>query len=447
MTNPRVSKGLAISLFVCLGALCVNVRAQSATVGAERSGAARTGDFILAVVNQELVTAGEFNQRLARVRENAKRSGVPLPPGDVLRQQILESLIDERVQVAYARESGQRIDESELDRAVANVAAQNKVTMAQMRQRLSADGIDFARFRANIRDQMMIERVREREVQARIRISDSEIDALIEKQRNQAKGKTEYDIAQILVSVPERAGDAEVAERRSRADAALARVRAGEPFEAVAKDVSEDANRAQGGVMGMRPAERLPDAFVIAVQGLRPGEVMDTPLRSGAGFHVLKLLDRKDGQTLSVTQTRASHILLRVSAQLDQTTALARLAEFKQQIKSGAATFESLARANSEDGSAPQGGDLGWTSPGAFVPEFEQAMDALPVGGLSEPVISRFGAHLIRVNERRQLALDLKQQRDQARNLLREQKFEDAYNEWSRDLRARAYIELREPPP
>ncbi len=199
--------------------------------------------------------------------------------------------------------------------------------------------------------------------------------------------------------------------------------------------------------MGMRPAERLPDAFVIAVQGLRPGEVIDTPLRSGAGFHVLKLLDRKDGQALSVTQTRASHILLRVSAQLDQTTALARLAEFKQQIKSGAATFESLARANSEDGSAPQGGDLGWTSPGAFVPEFEQAMDALPVGGLSEPVISRFGAHLIRVNERRQLALDLKQQRDQARNLLREQKFEDAYNEWSRDLRARAYIELREPPP
>jgi peptidyl-prolyl cis-trans isomerase SurA len=294
---------------------------------------------------------------------------------------------------------------------------------------------------------MLIERVREREVQARIRISDSEVDAMIEKQRNQAKGKVEYDIAQILVSVPESAGDAEVAERRSRADAALARVRAGEPFEAVAKAVSEDANRAQGGAIGMRPADRLPDVFVTAVQGLKPGEVIDTPLRSGAGFHVLKLLDRKDSKTLSVTQTRASHILLRVSPQLDQTAAAARLAEFKQQIKAGTATFEALARANSEDGSAPQGGDLGWTSPGAFVPEFEQAMDALPLGGLSEPVISRFGVHLIRVNERRQLALDPKQQREQARNLLREQKFEDAYNEWSRDLRARAYIELREPPP
>jgi peptidyl-prolyl cis-trans isomerase SurA len=294
---------------------------------------------------------------------------------------------------------------------------------------------------------MLIERVREREVQARIRISDAEVDALIDKQRSLAVGKTEYDIAQILVTVPERAGDAEVAERRARADAALARVRAGEPFEAVAKAVSEDANRAQGGAIGLRPADRLPDVFVGAVQVLKPGQVIDAPLRSGAGFHVLKLLERKDGQAMSVTQTRASHILLRVSAQLNQTTAVARLGEFKQQIKSGAATFESLARANSEDPSAPQGGDLGWTSPGAFVPEFEQAMDALPVGGLSEPVISRFGVHLIRVNERRHLALDLKQQREQARNLLREQKFEEAYNEWSRDLRARAYVELREPPP
>lgn len=447
MSKPPVPVWHAAGLFVALAALSVNVRAQAPTGAAERSGVVKTGDFILAVVNQELVTAGEFEQRLTRVRENAKRTGAPLPPSDVLRQQILESLIDERVQVAYARESGQRIDDAELDRAVANVAAQNKVTMAQLRQRLSADGIDYARFRSNIRDQMLIERVREREVQARIRISDAEVDALIEKQRNQAKGKTEYDIAQILVSVPERASDAEVAERRSRADAALARVRAGEPFEVVAKAVSEDANRAQGGAIGIRPADRLPDAFVTAVQGLKPGEVIDTPLRSGAGFHVLKLLDRKDGGTQSVTQTRASHILLRVSPQLDQTAAAARLAEFKQQIKSGAATFEALARASSEDGSAPQGGDLGWTSPGAFVPEFEQAMDALPLGGLSEPVVSRFGVHLIRVNERRQLALDLRQQREQARNLLREQKFEDAYNEWSRDLRARAYIELREPPP
>jgi peptidyl-prolyl cis-trans isomerase SurA len=407
----------------------------------------RTADYILAVVNTDLVTNNELQQRLARIREDAARSNATLPPPAELRKQVLDVLIDERVQVTNARESGQKIDESELDRAVANVAQQNQLTTAQLMDRLRQQGIPYATFRNNVRDQLLMERVREREVGQRIRISADEVDAFIDKQRRAVAGDTlQLNIAQVLVGVPENASEAEVAQRRARAEAALARIKGGESFEAVAREVSEDSNRAQGGAIGLRPADRLPDVFVERVRSLKPGEVSPTLLRSGAGFHVLKLLERREGAGLSITQTHARHILLRISPQLSQEAAVRRLAEFKSAIQSGTKSFEQLARENSEDASAPLGGDLGWTSPGSFVPEFEDAMDALAPGGVSDPVISRFGVHLIQVLERRQATLDMKQAREQARNVLREQKFETAYLDWIRDLRARAYIEMREPP-
>ena len=417
--------------------------ASTVTAG---SSAPTAGDYIAVIVNQELVTAGEVELRLARVRENAARSGARLPPTDELRAQLLEALIDERVQVTHARDSGIRIDESELDRAVANVAAQNQVTLAQLRERLRADGVDYGRFRINVRDQLLVERVREREVQSRIRISEADIDATIEKQRSAAGASTEYNIAQVLVGVPEGATEAAVAERRRRADSVLARVRAGESFETVAREISEDSNKAQGGVIGIRPADRLPDVFVAQVRGLKPGEVAPELLRTEAGFHVLKLVERRDSGAFSITQTHARHILLRPSAQLSQDAAIRRLADFKRQVQSGAKSFEQLAKDNSEDASAAQGGDLGWASPGGFVPEFEESMTGLPLGGISDPVVSRFGVHLIQVTERRQAALEMKQLREQARNVLREQKFEDAYAQWLLELRARAYIERREAP-
>jgi peptidyl-prolyl cis-trans isomerase SurA len=420
--------------------------AQSAPPGTPGRSAPRTADYILAIVNQELVTASEVELRMARVRENAARSGAPLPPDDQLRKRILDALIDERVQVTHARDSGQRVEETELDRAVANVAAQNQVSVAELRRRMAAEGMDYTRFRNNLRDQIMIERVREREVQSRIRVTDSEIDTLLDTQRAQAGALSEYNIAQMLVLVPEGASDAVIAEKRARIEAALARVRAGEAFEAVAREVSEDANKAAGGVIGMRPADRLPDIFVAHVRSLKPGEVAPTLLRTGAGFHALKLVDRRDNGAFSVTQTRTRHILLRTSPQLTQDVAVRRLSEFKRQIQARSANFEQLARDNSEDSSGPQGGDVGWASPGQFVPEYEAAMNRLPIGGLSDPVVSRFGVHLIQVTDRRQVALDPKQQREQARNVLREQKFEQAYAEWLREMRARAYIEMREPP-
>ncbi|MEP6875309.1 MAG: peptidylprolyl isomerase [Burkholderiales bacterium] len=403
-------------------------------------------DYIVAVVNQELVTNAELQGRLTRVREDAARSKTELPPPAELRKQVLEALIDERVQITNARESGPKIDEAELDRAVANVAVQNQMTMQQLRARLLQQGIAYGTFRNNVRDQMLMERVREREVNLRIRVSDEDVDKLLEQRRAAAGGAGQINIAQILVTVPEGATAEGVAERKARAEAALARVKGGEAFDVVAKEISEDGNKAQGGVIGMRPTDRLPDLFVDVVRTLKAGEVSPTLLRSGAGFHVLKLVARQEGAAFSVQQTHARHILLRVSAQLSAEAAGRRLSEFKRQILAGSKLFEQLARENSEDGSAAAGGDLGWTSPGTFVPEFEDAMNALPNNGISEPLTSRFGVHLIQVLERRQMSLDLKQQREQARNVLRERKFDEAYVDWVRDLRGRAYVEMREPP-
>ncbi len=412
---------------------------------AQRS-APRTADYIVAIVNSELVTAAELQQRMAQVRENARRANAQVPAEDDLRREVLDSLIDERVIITNARDSGMRIDDAEIERAMANVAAQNQLTPQQLRDRLRREGIDYARFRKNIRDQLLVERTREREVQGRIRISDTEIDAWLDKQRAAAGNSTEFNLAQVLVIVPENAPANVVEERRARAESVLERLRKGEAFDAVAREVSEDTNRAKGGEIGARPASQLPDIFVNAVRSLKAGEFTPTLLRSSAGFHVLKVLSRNETGAFTVTQTRARHVLLRPSAQLSQEAAIRRLQEFKRQIAAGTRTFEQIARDNSEDGSAAQGGDLGWVSPGNFVPEFEEAMNALPLNGLSDPVVSRFGVHLIQVMERRKVTLDAKQQREQARNALREQKFEEAYLEWVRDLRSRAYVELREPP-
>jgi peptidyl-prolyl cis-trans isomerase SurA len=418
-----------------------------ATSTAQPAGVPLAGDYIAAVVNQELVTAGEVQRRLGSVRDNATRQGARLPPEDELRRQIFDSLIDERVIITAARDSGLRVDEAELDRAVQSVAAQNRFTMEQLRDRLRADGTDLTRFRATLRDQLLIEKLREREVYPRIRVSDEEIDRHLAEQRAAAAADAQLNIAQILVTVPEGATASVLAERRARAEAVLARIKAGEPFDRVARELSEDGNRERGGEIGMRPASRLPDLFVEAVKAMKVGDVSPAPLRSGAGFHLLKLLGRRGGEVAtSVTQTRARHVLLRTSAQLSAEVATRRLTEYRTAIEGGRRTFEDVARQFSEDGSAASGGDLGWIVPGMMVPEFETAMNALAPGGLSPPVLSRFGVHLIQVLERRDVALEPRQLREQARNVLREQKFEQTYLDWAKELRARAYIEFRDPP-
>ena len=408
--------------------------------------ALRNGDYIAVVVNQELVTAGEVELRVQRAQAEAGRAGARLPAEGELRRQALDSLIDERAMITAARDSGMKVDEPEVDRAVQNIALQNQITLPVLRERLKVEGVDYGRFRANLRDQIMIERLREREVYQRIKVSDEEIDKLIALRREAANTDAETNISQILVTVAEGADPATLAARQARAEAALARVRGGEDFAKVATEISEDGNSAKGGEIGLRPASRLPDIFVEATKALKSGEVAPTLLRSGAGFHVIKLVERREAVVGRVTQTRARHVLLRTSQQLNAETASRRLAEYRRQIETGTKTFEDIARQFSEDGSAASGGDLGWSSPGVMVPEFETAMNELAVGGLSPPVISRFGVHLIQVLERREVALEVKQLREQARNVLREQKFDQAYIDWTKELRSRAYVEMREPP-
>ena len=406
----------------------------------------RSGDFIVAVVNTELVTSVEVTQRLERALAEARRGGATVPPTETLRQQALDSLIDERVLITHARDSGQRLDEAEIDRAVANIAAQNQLTVAQLRERLKAEGMTYARFRDNLRDQLIVERIREREVMARIRIDDADIDRLLNDQRAKASADIELNIAQVLVTVPEGASDAVVAERRARAEQALTRIKAGEAFAKVAAELSEDGKREAGGEIGLRPASRLPDLFVDAVKGLAVGQVTAAPLRSAAGFHVLKLIDRQEANAFKVTQTHARHILLRLTDREQTAAVVRRMEQLRAQIERGEKTFETVAREVSEDGSAEAGGDLGWVAPGGFVPEFEDAMNKLAPSGLSAPVVSRFGVHLIQVIERRDVTPEPKEIREQARNQLRELKYEPAYLDWVKELRLRAYIEMREAP-
>lgn len=426
---------------------------QGQTTSAERAAAraadrsvSRSGDYIVAIVNQELVTAVELSRRLDRAEEELRRSGSSAPTEAQLRQQVLDALVEERVILTYSREAGGKVDDAELDRAVQAIAAQNQLSLAALRERLASDGIDLTRFRSNLRDQLLVERTREREVYQRIRITDAEVEAMVERQRAARGAEVELSLAQILVSVPEGASDAVVREREQKALQALARLRAGEAFELVARQMSDDGNRERGGLIGPRPASRWPEVFVQATRDLPEGAFTPAPLRTGAGFHILRLVSREDAATRKITQTRARHILLRVADRRAVEQARERLLGYRQLIASGSRRFEDVAREFSEDGSAAQGGDLGWAGPGTMVPEFEEAMNALAVDGLSAPVASRFGVHLIQVLERRQVDIDPRQLREQARNAVREQKFDGAYADWVKDLRSRAYIELREPP-
>lgn len=431
-------------------ALAAAVALAGATAAQAQTGAARTpgrsADYIVAVVNTELVTAVELAQRIERISADARRDGTRLPDAEALRQQVLDALIDERVQITHARESGLKVDDGDIDRAIANIAAQNQLTVAQLRERLRADGLDVPRFRANLRDQILAERVREREVNQRIRITDADIDRALDERMAQAANGAQLNLAQILVTLPENPSAELLAQRQARAAQALARLRAGEDFSKVARELSEDANREAGGELGLRPTDRLPDLFVAAVKGLAVGQVTPELVRSGAGFHILKVLDRQADDPFKITQTRARHILLRVGDPAQGPQVLRRLEALRTQIERGQRKFEDVAREVSEDGSAAGGGDLGWASPGGFVPEFEEAMNRLPLGGISPPVASRFGAHLIQVLERRTAQVEPKEVREQLRARLREAKFETTYQEWAKELRLRAYVEMREPP-
>ena len=407
-----------------------------------------SADYVVALVNSEPITNSEVRAAVQRVGEQLRAQGQQLPPPEAMRQGVLERLINDRAQLQVAAEYGIRVDDATVDLAEQTLARQSQLDLEAFRQRMAKDGISPATLRAQLRDQITITRLREREVESRVRVTDQDVDRALAAQMaaNNDPNAQEINLAQLLVAVPENASAAQITQLQAQAQKLLDRIRSGEDFATLVKQYS-DADRSKAGEFGLRRADRYPVAFVQAARNVPVGGVSEL-VRSGAGFHILKVLARRAPSALSKTivQSHARHILLRTGPELSQAAAIAKLADIRQRIVSGKTDFASAARETSQDGSAAQGGDLGWANPGMFVPEFDDAMNRLSPGEISQPVVSRFGVHLIQLTERRNTELKPREVRELVRNELREAKLEEAYAAWARDVRERAYVELRDPP-
>jgi peptidyl-prolyl cis-trans isomerase SurA len=421
--------------------------AQRPAAAAPGPAVQRSAEYIVALVNSEPITNTDVQARVTRiVKENPEAER--MPRADLTRL-VLERLIAERAQLQVAKDAHIKVDELAIDQAEQSIARQNQINMVELQRRVAEDGTSVQTFRNDLRDQLLLTRLREREVESKVKVSDIEVDQFIRDQRNgtNAAVPPDINIAQVLIAVPEDASDAQVATLQQRAQSVAQRARAGEDFAKLAQELSDSPDRTNGGALGMRSAERYPALFVDAIQSTPVNGIVG-PIRSGAGFHVLKLLAKSQpgASDAVVTQTEVRHILLRNDPKRTTAQAVAQLAEFKARLQKGGTDFAALARENSQDASAKEGGDLGWSRPGQFVPEFEEAMNRLAPGEISDPVVSRFGVHLIQVVARREAKLSQAEQREAARAVLREKKINDAFETWAQEVRARAYVEYRDPP-
>ena len=402
-------------------------------------------DRIIAVVNDEAITAYELRARLATVERQLRDQKVQLPPREVLEKQLLERMITDRVQLQYAKETGLRVSDLDLDAAMRRIAEGNKLPLQDFRAALEKDGIAWAKFREEIREEIVLSRLREREVQSRVVVTDGEIDNyLANLVAGGGSANIEVRTAHIILRVPEQATPDQLMRIGARARAALDQIRRGDDFAKVAASYSDAPDGLSGGLMGARPLDRLPALYADAVKKLKPGEVSDI-LRSPAGFHIVKLIDQAGGAAKPVAalkQTRARHILIKVNELVSEAEAKRKLVALKERLDNGA-DFAELARLHSNDLSAAKGGDLGWLYQGDTVPDFEAAMDALKINQISQPVQSPFGFHLIQVLERRTENVTDERQRLAARQVLRERKADEAYQDWVRQIRDRAYVEFR----
>ena len=403
-------------------------------------------DRIVAVVNNEAITSVELRSRLATVERQLRGQNVQMPPRDVLEKQMLERMIADRVQLQLAKETGLRVSDIELDAALRRIAENNRLGLSDFRTALERDGIAWAKFREEIRDEIVLSRIREREVDSKIVVSEGEIDNyLANPEQGAADANAEVMVAHIILRIPEQASPDQLMRIGAKAQAALGQIRGGEDFARVAASVSDAPDALNGGVLGLRPLDRLPALYAEAVQKLKPGEVSEI-LRSAAGFHIVKLVERRGGSAqpalAPLRQTRARHILIKVNELVSADEARRKLVSLKERLDNGG-DFAELARLYSNDLSATRGGDLGWLYQGDTVPDFERAMDALKINQISEPVQSPFGFHLIQVLERRTEDVTAERKRLVARQVLRERKAEEAYQDWIRQMRDRAYVEYR----
>lgn len=437
-----MQKPVALMLRLVLGAAMACATALALAQSAPGRARIQLVDRIIAVVNQEVITQFELSERMQRVTRELQQRNTPLPDRDVLERQVLERMITERVQLQRAGELGLRVDDPQLDQTVARIAENNKMTVAQFQEALARDGIPYPKFREELRSEIVISRLRDREVDNRISITENEVDLYLAEQQDSNEAASEYQLSHIVIRLPEQTSPEQTERQRARAEDVVKRARAGADFAQLSAAYSDSPEAMLGGEMGWRERDRMPDLYLEAVSKMRPGEVSDV-LRSPAGFHVLKLTNvRGSGAPLLIEQTRARHILLRVGELASEAEATRKLANLRERIVNGV-DFGELAKLNSDDGSAGAGGELGWLYPGDTVPEFERAMNALKVGEVSQPVKSPFGMHLIQVLERRTADMSSDRKRLDARRVLRDKKGDEAYHEWLRQLRDRAYVELR----
>ena len=400
-------------------------------------------DRIVAVVNDDVITQNDLNERVNLVVRQLQKQGSQVPPSDTLSRQILERMINDLVQTQMAKENGIKVDDATLDKTIERIAQENNLSMADFRTALDHDGVKYPRFREDIRNEILLARLREREVENSIVVTDAEVDTELAREAKEASTDSEFRLAHVLVLVPQQATPDQIEQRHRKAVLALSELRKGANFAQVAATYSDAPDALQGGNLGWRPAARLPSLFLETLEKMQPGDTSDI-LRSPNGFHIIKLLEKrgKAAAASGVQQTHVRHILVRAREGLSEAEARDRLKKLRAQIEAGA-DFAEVAKANSEDSSASKGGDLGWVAAGDTVPEFERVMNSLKDGEVSQPIQTPFGWHLVQVLGRRSEEASVDRKRIVARQAIRARKADEAFQDWLRQSRDRAFVENR----
>lgn len=399
-------------------------------------------DRIVAIVDQSVITEFELENRINTVTAQLKKQGVELPPENILRKQILERLISDALQLQFAAQSGVKVDDTQLDKTIQRIAEQNQMTVAQFTEALRAEGISMRKFRADMRNEITIARLRDREVESRVNVTESEIDNYLTTQASSEENRDEYEISHILIRTPEEGAPEEIQKAKAKIEEAIQALQQGEGFGKVSASFSDAPNALEGGSLGWKAATQLPTLFLDALKNMQVGDISPA-LRSPNGFHILKLTNKRGGNSpLVIEQTHARHILIKLSEVVSEAEGKQKMDAIKERLDNGE-KFEVLARQYSEDGTASNGGDLNWLNPGDTVPQFEKAMNELKIGQISEPVRSPFGWHIIQVLERRKQDMSKEAARLKARQEIRARKADEAYQDWLRELRDRAFVELK----
>jgi len=399
-------------------------------------------DRIVAIVDQAVVTEQELESRIATVTAQFKKQGTELPAEAILRKQILERLITDTLQLQYAAQTGLKVDDNQLDKTIGRIAEQNQLSLAEFTEALAKDGVSMTKFRADIRNEITLARLREREVDGRVNVSESEIDNFLTSQAANNENQDEYEIAHLLIRTPEEGATEDIQKAKIKVDKALSELNGGVSFAKVSASYSDAPNALEGGSLGWKSAAQMPALFLDALKAMKVGEV-SAPLRSPNGFHVLKLNNKRGGNSpLVIQQTHARHILIKLSEIMSEKDGKLKIDGIKERLDNGE-KFEALARQYSEDSTASTGGDLNWVNPGDTVPQFEKAMNELKDLQISMPVRTQFGWHLIQVMERRSQDMSKEAARLKARQEIRAKKADEAYQDWIRELRDRAYVEIR----